>query len=92
MKVTFTRQVMAKLGAFQADESREVRELVRRLRSAASPVGKRIVAQLPTYEVSLSHTGVLITYHVQSGTACVETVLSVGGRRRVALGGDVSEP
>ena len=92
MKVAFAQQAMARLGALHEDDRRKVRDLVRRLRSAANPVGKRIGGQVSTYEASLSHKGVLIRYEVLNSVATVQAVMSAAMRERSAPGGDRNEP
>ena len=88
MKVAFAQQAMARLGAHHEDDRREVRDLVRRLRSATNPVGKRVGGQVPTYETSLGQNGVLIRYEVLNGVATVEAVLSAPMRQSRASSDD----
>ncbi len=84
MKVEFTQQAMAILGALLDDDGREARDLVRRLRSATTPVGIRIGIQTPRYEACLSHKGVLIQYEVRNGVATVVRVVSAARRAQTA--------
>ena len=79
---------MARLGALHEDDRREVRDLVRRVRSATNPVGKRVGGQSSTYEARLRQNGVLLRYEVLNGVATVETVLGAPMRERRASGDD----
>ncbi len=86
MKVAFTQHAMARLGTLDEDDRREVRDLVRRLRSATNPIGKRAAGQASIYEAGLSHKGALIRYQVLNGVATVEAVTSAAMRERIAPG------
>ena len=88
MKLVFTKNAIDRLGNLHEDDGRDARDLVRRLRSATSPVGNRIEGDAPTYEASLSHKGVLIRYEVLNSVATVQAVMSAAMRERAASGRD----
>jgi hypothetical protein len=92
MKVAFTQRAMDRLGALHKEDGRDARDLVRRLRSATSPVGRSIGGEIPTYEASLGHKGVLIRYEVQNSVATVDAVTSAVTRAREASGLEHDEP
>jgi hypothetical protein len=76
MKVALNPKVVAILGALPEDDAREGRDLIRQLRAATNPVGRRVDKQPPRYEVSSSHKGVVIQYEVLAGVATVVGVVS----------------
>jgi hypothetical protein len=87
MKVALIPKAVAILGALPEDDAREGRDLIRQLRAATNPVGRRVDKQPPRYEVSSSHKGVLIQYEVLAGVATVVGVVSTL-RRALATSSD----
>lgn len=84
MRVEFIAPAMAILSALPEDDARQARDLVRRLRAAATPVGKRVSKQASRYEASLGNKGVLVHYDFLDGSATVVKVLSSVRRALIA--------
>lgn len=87
MKVAFTPKAMTTMGALPEADARDARDLIRRLRAASTPVGKRVAKQPAQYEASLGRKGVLMQYEVMADVATVVGVVS-SVRRALAQSDD----
>jgi hypothetical protein len=82
MKVDLTPLTRIKLIALPDEDARIARDIIRRLRSATTPVGKRISGSPPTYSATLGPAGSIIDYEVTGNVATVVGVLSSAQRER----------
>jgi hypothetical protein len=80
MKVDFTAQSRAKLAALPDADGRIARDIVRRLRSAKTPIGIRIPGSPASYSATLGQAGGSIVYETEGAVATVIRVLSSAQR------------
>jgi hypothetical protein len=80
MKVDFTSLARIKLAALPDEDGRIARDIVRRLRSATTPIGKRISGSPSTYSATLGPMGGTVAYEVTGNVATVVGVFSSAQR------------
>jgi hypothetical protein len=83
MKVDFTSLSRTRLSALPEEDQRIARDIIRRLRSATTPIGNRIAGVPSSYSATLSAEGGVIMYAVEGVLATVTDVLSSGQRARL---------
>ena len=91
MKIDFTSLARIRLAALPDEDGRIARDIIRRLRSATTPVGKRISGSLYTYSATLGPMGGAIAYEVTGNVATVIGVLSSAQRERQSQSSDAPE-
>jgi hypothetical protein len=82
MKVDITPLTRIKLAALPDEDGRIARDIIRRLRSATTPIGNRIPGSAPMYSATLGPAGGVIDYEVTGNVATVVGVLSSAQRER----------
>ena len=91
MKIDFTSLARIRLAALPDEDGRIARDIIRRLRSATTPVGKRISGSPSTYSATLGPMGGAIAYEVTGNVATVIGVLSSAQRERQSHSADAPE-
>jgi hypothetical protein len=87
MKVDFTSLSRIRLSALSEDDGLIARDIVRRLRSASTPIGNRIPGNPPTCFATRDAAGGAIVFEVAGSVAEVTQVLSAAQRDRQANSG-----
>ena len=82
MRIEFTPRARIKLTALTDEDGRIARDIIRRLRSATTPIGERIPGSSHMYSATLGPAGGAIDYELEGNVATVVGVLSSAQRER----------